>query len=366
MLKTLWLVALVCLQVGLQSRNAVAIETASLDAAMQAQGLRQASEFTGVAAIAANGQLLWHFAGHSEQPKAAQPALGSDAKRRQLTMLDNFTLASQSKQITATLIMQAVEQQKLTLDTPLSEVLPKRAALFAEPILIRHLLSHSAGIVALNKPLQSKPGSQFAYSNVGYDLLGEVLAVVYQKPYASVANDLFGKCLMLTTEVPTAEQPTSKIARLIPGVMEQAGQLQLAPLDVNDQFAASGRIVSSASDMLQFMHCLHETSLLNADSHEKMVKPYFARKHRFGSVYYGFGLQISEIDGLTEWSHSGYVEGYISTTLYYPQTRMSVVVLEPLSLAPDNMDRVFYYHDQLRLALRKQLLAGAISKASSH
>lgn len=362
MLKTFWLVALVCLL----SRNVIAIETTRLDAAMQAQGLRQAIEFTGVAAIAENGQLLWHFAGRSGLPTAEQPAIGSHAKSRPLTMLDNFTLASQSKQITATLIMQAIEQQKLTLDTPLSQILPERAALFAEPILIRHLLSHSAGIVALTKPLQSKPGSQFAYSNVGYDLLGEVLAVVYQKPYASVANDLFAKCQLLNTVVPTADLPTSKVARLVPGFMEQAGQLQRAPLDVNDQFAASGRIVSSASDMLQFMHCLHETPLLSATRHQQMVQPYFARKHRFGSVYYGFGLQISEIDGLTEWSHSGYVEGYISTTLYYPQTRMSVVVLEPLSLAPDNMDRVFYYHDQLRLALRKQLLAGATSKASSH
>ena len=107
MLKAFWLIALV----GLLSRNVIAIETTRLDAAMQAQGLRQASEFTGVAAIAENGQLLWHFAGRSGLPTAVQPALGSHAKSRPLTMLDNFTLASQSKQITATLIMQAIEQQ---------------------------------------------------------------------------------------------------------------------------------------------------------------------------------------------------------------------------------------------------------------
>jgi CubicO group peptidase (beta-lactamase class C family) len=348
MLKKLWWVAFICLQ----SQNLMAIETAAFNSAMQAKGLRLGSDFTGVAAVAQQGQLVWHFAGR-------------DGKNDPLTTLDTFTLASQSKQITATLVMQAIEQQKLTLDTPLSQILPEHAARFAEPILIRHLLSHSSGLAGLDKPLQAKPGTQFAYSNLGYDILGKVLAVVYQKPYASVANELFAKCQLLNTVVPTADLPTSQVPRLVPGFMEHAGQLQLAPLDVYDQSAPSGRIVSSASDMLQFMHCLHETPLLIAISHQQMVQPYFARKHRFGSVYYGFGLQVSEIEGLTEWSHSGYVDGYISTTLYYPQTRLSVVVLEPLSLAPDNMDRVFYYHDQLRLAVRAQLLVGAIPPVSA-
>lgn len=359
MLNKIWLLALLCLQ----PLSGLALEKDALDAAMQAKGLRQSSEFTGIAAIAQNGQLVWHFAGTSNLSPAVS---GEQPNGMRRTMLDNFTLASQSKQITATLVLQAIEQQKLSLDTPLSQVLPARAALFAEPILIRHLLSHSAGLVSLDKPLQSKPGSQFAYSNAGYDLLGEVLSAVYQRPYASVANDLFAKCQLLNTVVPTTELPTSKVARLVPGFIEQAGQLQPATLDVNDQYAASGRIVSSASDLLKFMHCLHETPLLNANSHQQMVQPYFARKHRFGSVFYGFGLQVSEIDGLTEWSHSGYVDGYISTTLYYPQSKLSVVLLEPLSLAPDNMDRVFYYHDQLRLALRSQLLAGAFTPAATN
>lgn len=358
-MKKIWLLGLFCLQ----PLSSVALETLALDAAMQAKGLRQSSEFTGVAAIAQNGQLVWHFAGTAFSSSADSEQQPNGIRR---TMLDNFTLASQSKQITATLVLQAIDQQKLSLDTPLSAVLPERAALFAEPILIRHLLSHSAGIAGLDKPLQTTPGSQFAYSNTGYDLLGEVLAAVYHRPYASVANDLFAKCQLLNTVVPTADRPTSQVARLVPGVVERAGKLQPAPLDGNDQFAASGRIVSSASDLLKFMHCLHETPLLNAKSHQQMVQPYFARKHRFGNVFYGFGLQVSEIDGLTEWSHSGYVDGYISTTLYYPQTRLSVVLLEPLSLAPDNMDRVFYYHDQLRLALRTQLLAGAKTPVSAN
>lgn len=342
-----WLIALVCWQFP----SLAAINSTALDRAMQATPLR--SEFTGVVAVAQQGKLLWHFAGREGQ-------------HRPLTLLDTFTIASQSKQMTATLILQAVDQHKLTLDTPLSAVLPARAARFSEPILIRHLLSHSAGVVNTEQPLQFKPGQQFAYSNGGYELLGEVLAQVYGRPYAEVAGELFATCQMFSTVVPTATQPTSQVPRLVQGMMERNGQRQKAPLDDDDRFAASGQIVSSASDLLQFMHCLHETPLLSQQSHQQMVQPYFARKHRFGALYYGFGLQVSNIEGLTEWSHSGYVDGYISTTLYYPHTRLSVVLLEPLSLAPDDMDRVFYYHDQLRQALRAQLLAGAISPVLSN
>ena len=61
MLNKIWLLALLCLQ----PLSGLALEKDSLDAAMQAKGLRQSSEFTGMAAIAQNGQLVWHFAGTS-------------------------------------------------------------------------------------------------------------------------------------------------------------------------------------------------------------------------------------------------------------------------------------------------------------
>ena len=317
------------------------LDSALLDKAMQPAGPRAQLPFSGIVLVAQQGKLLWNFSN-----KAAP-----------LTAQRQFIIGSQSKQITAALVLQAVDQQRLALTDPLSKFLPEQRERFGDAITIKHLLEHSSGLGQGGTAPISAPGSTFAYSNAGYDLLGQVLERIYGEPFAAQAARLFRRCEMAHSFAPSALQLTSKAPLLVAGITERAGQLVAAPLDVAFSNNPSGRLVSSAGDLIGWQHCLHQQALLTAASYRQMTSPQMLRPHRWGALGYGFGLQISKADGLTEYSHSGFVEGYISTTLYYPQFATGLVLLEPLSLDPADITRAFYYHDQVRLALRTQLLA---------
>jgi hypothetical protein len=74
--------------------------------------------------------------------------------------------------------------------------------------------------------------------------------------------------------------------------------------------------------------------------------------HRWGETKYADGIQVDSLDGITELFMSGYVPGFISTMIYYPKTKVSLVVLENISPSSSDMDRVYYFHDQVRKIVR--------------
>lgn len=324
---------------------ALQLDHVALDKAMQPAGPRAQLPFSGIVLVAQQGKLLWNFS----------------SKTTPLTAQRQFIIGSQSKQITAALILQAVDQQRLALQDPLVKFLPEHRERFGDAITIKHLLEHSSGLGQGGTAPTGTPGSTFAYSNAGYDLLGEVLERVYGEPFAAQTARLFRHCEMTHSFAPSANQLTSQAPLLVAGLTERAGKLVTAPLDVAFSNNPSGRLVSSAGDLIRWQQCLHQQSLLKPASYQQMTSPQMLRPHRWGALGYGFGLQISSNEGLTEYSHSGFVDGYISTTLYYPQSATGLVLLEPLSLDPADIQRAFYFHDQIRQALRAQLLtAGAV------
>ncbi|WP_409028436.1 serine hydrolase domain-containing protein [Janthinobacterium sp. SUN098] len=109
-------------------------------------------------------------------------------------------------------VLRLISEDKLTLDTPLQQVLPELALrnpwLASDPVRIRHLLAHTSGLdnvrfwqafslqPAPDTPLaaafdcggnllrvRTRPGSRYAYSNMGYGLLGMVIERVTGQPY---------------------------------------------------------------------------------------------------------------------------------------------------------------------------------------
>jgi D-alanyl-D-alanine carboxypeptidase len=132
-----------------------------------------------------------------------------------------YRYASLTKIITADLLLALVQQGKLHLDQPLIDFLPELAPLNAElkdprlaQITLKHLLNHQAGFnrtslsgdpmflsqkrafcptqleKLANVALSYTPGEKTEYSNVGYCLLGEVIARTTGKPFKKVAAEL--------------------------------------------------------------------------------------------------------------------------------------------------------------------------------
>ncbi|MCX7924857.1 MAG: beta-lactamase family protein [Fimbriimonadales bacterium] len=114
-----------------------------------------------------------------------------------------YDLASLTKPLsTATLALIALEEGKLTLETPLTRFFPE--AKHHEGVLVKHLLTHTAGLpawralyknaesrdaviqAALNTPRTRPPGQGYTYSDLGYILMGAILERVYEQSQAEL------------------------------------------------------------------------------------------------------------------------------------------------------------------------------------
>ncbi len=121
-----------------------------------------------------------------------------------------FDVASLTKTVaTATSVMILIEQGKLRLADPVVRFIPEFASGGGErdKVTVEHLLTHRAGFPAddalelytgtreeifarkYRQPLKSSPGSEFVYSDVGYEVLGEVVRQVSGKPLDEFAAE---------------------------------------------------------------------------------------------------------------------------------------------------------------------------------
>ena len=108
-----------------------------------------------------------------------------------------FEIGSISKSFVALALLQMREERKFDPAKPITAYLPwlKVESKYA-PITGHHLLSHTSGLpdgvplelIGSDLPLWTgyAPGERFAYSNVGYDLLGQALEAIDQQPMATV------------------------------------------------------------------------------------------------------------------------------------------------------------------------------------
>jgi len=107
-----------------------------------------------------------------------------------------FDLASITKTFTATLLLQHVEEGRLTLNHELADLLPEAKDTPLAALTLKQCATHITGLPAwkplykstrpalteiLATPLEKRPGSHYAYSDLGYILLGKVLERVSGK-----------------------------------------------------------------------------------------------------------------------------------------------------------------------------------------
>ncbi|MDE2126543.1 MAG: beta-lactamase family protein [Armatimonadetes bacterium] len=109
-----------------------------------------------------------------------------------------FDMASLTKPFTAVLLLHAAERGDLHLGMPLAAFLPEAVGTRAGDLTLRQLATHTSGLspwkalyerseaspvpTILSMELAAEPSTRYAYSDLGYILLGEVLARTYQLP----------------------------------------------------------------------------------------------------------------------------------------------------------------------------------------
>lgn len=136
--------------------------------------------------------------------------------------------------------------------------------------------------------------------------------------------------------------------------MVAAGQVR------RSEHAPSGGVISTASDLARWAHCLRSGIAVSKTSFGLLTTPGLnaVRKgHRWGGVSYGFGLQ--NVAGQhREISHGGYVPGYLSMLVSYPGISLDLIVLENVSRPLGPGGDTFNLHDRLRATVRAALVSG--------
>ncbi|MCU1287417.1 MAG: beta-lactamase [Acidobacteriales bacterium] len=252
-----------------------------------------------------------------------------------------FRLGSLTKQFTAASVLLLEERGKLSVNDPIKKYLTDLPATY-DNVTIHHLLSHTAGVpnfTALpdyeatktvaqtpaqliarfkDKPLDFPVGDRFSYSNSGYIVLGALIEKVSGMPYAQfLQENIFTPLGMKDTGYDVATVVTANRAT---GYVPGAKGLSNAPyLDMSIPFSAGG-LYSTTEDLLKWEQGLMTGKLLSPASFTKMTTPVKRE--------YGYGLIISTTkDGHKMISHHGGIDGFNTFLAYYPEEKLTVVVL---------------------------------------
>jgi D-alanyl-D-alanine carboxypeptidase len=281
--------------------------------------------FQGSALLMQGTEVLWHY------------QQGSTSQGKPFDQHSAFFVGSISKTLAALLVMQQVQSGTLDLQAPVKRYLPELKQQWAASVRVADLLNHSSGLMDIDT--QQSYG-RFRYNNLNFQLLGQILTAVTKRPYAELAEQLLQQCQMHSSGFANKADVVNQ------GWHEEQGQLKAIKGFMPVEAEPSGGLVSSAADVAVLPLCMQQQ--LSKTSLRQMTTPGVLRPHRWGDVYYGYGVQVSQTAAGVEWSHSGYIPGYVSAFNYFPQQQLTLVVLENQSLDPKNLARASYYHDKLR------------------
>ncbi len=336
-------------------------------------------------ALASFDELMREFVRENEIPGAALAVVKdgrlvyargfgyANRKRKEPVRPDSlFRIASISKPLTAVATLQLIEQGKLKLDDRVFKLLPHRAHLpqggKVDPrlnqITLAHLMRHQAGwdrgesidpmfhsieiATALGKrppanpddiirfikgwPLDFDPGTRYAYSNLGYCLLGRVIEQTTGRGYEAYLKNSVLKPLgitrMRTGKTLPAQRATGEVTyyprgelvglavtgpRIGAKVPRPYGAWNLESMD------SLGAWIAAAPDLVRFGSAVdrfEKTKILNAQSMKTLLtrpKGHFGNdeKGKPDKTYYGCGWSIRPVEGSKKpnrW-HTGHLSG---------------------------------------------------------
>jgi len=256
------------------------------------------------------------------------------------TASTRFRIGSLTKQFTAASILLLQERGKLHLDDPISKYLDNAPAAWSG-ITLLHLLRHTSGIISItdlpsdqaaltrggtpaeiverfrNQRLLFPPGTQSRYSNSGYILLGIVVEKASGEPYGTfLQRNIFDPLGMRDTGI---DNDSEILLGRASGYRVEGGAFRHADfIDMRVPFAA-GDLYSTTGDLVRWQEALFGGKLLRPDSLERMTTP--------GKDDFGLGLMVKQEDGEREISHTGGIQGFVADLRYYPERRLTVVVL---------------------------------------
>ena len=219
-----------------------------------------------------------------------------------------FRIGSVTKQFTAALILQLVEEEKIKLDEPITTYLTEYRKDTGDKVTVHHLLCHTSGVPSYttreffaknsrdsyelndfvkrfaSRDLEFEPGAEYRYSNSGYHLLGAIIEKATGKTYAEALQE------RILTPIEMADSGFDVSATILKNraqgyVRTLDGYINADYLDMGIPYSA-GSMYSTVDDLFKWDRALRDN---------KVLKP-ATKKLMFTSNLrnYGYGVDVDE------------------------------------------------------------------------
>ena len=279
---------------------------------------------------------------------------------------DHLRIGSITKTMTATIVLQLAQENKISLDAPLVTYLPGEKtngatvrqalqmttgignytttpflnALAADPQKVWSPQSLSSLGTSMVPSFQA--GSSFEYSNTNYILLGQIAEKVTGEPYGQLlAQRIFKPLGMTGCSLPAAADaslPKPYSHGYMFGTSWDRKPSPPAPLpakvDVSTWIPswgwAAGGVICDIDSLKGWPAALATGKLLSPEMQRQRLAWLTINKDPL--IQYGLG--VGNWDGLV--GHNGEISGYQSKAVYRVSDGTTIVVLTNLMAAPDN------------------------------
>ena len=276
-----------------------------------------------------------------------------------------FRIASMTKSFTAATVLSLRDEGLLPLDAPVAEILPWAGSMglpaASPPVRVQHLLTMTAGfptddpwgdrqeslaledfdaLVAEGLTFCRPPGMEFEYANIGYALLGRVIAQVTGRDYRDVVRERLLDPLGMTSSTFDVSSTADRVIGMHPvaaGLVEQAE-------GPSGAFSPMGGLWSTVADLARWVGFLEsawadapEAGPLARWSRREMQRPHITVGRQPDGSFdsYGLGLRISDHPDVGRFvHHSGGYPGFGSHMRWHPDTRWGIVALGNRTYAP--------------------------------
>jgi serine beta-lactamase-like protein LACTB len=271
--------------------------------------------------------------------------LADERAKVRLRVASVHRLASLSKPITGTILMDLVQSGRLNLDAPIKTYLPDLPQTY-DRVTVRQLLSHQAGVrdyrdldevfslihystsrqaiePFVNDPLLFDPGSSMAYSTFGFTMAGAVAEAATGESFQNLARDFFHRYKISGFDL---DDPRSTVHGLVLGYsVDAAGNVTNASAyDASNKFPGGG-FTASAEDYLRFVFSVDSGKILRPEILDQM---WTAQRTSAGTLTpFGLGWGVSERGGRKMVGFNGLQPSTTTSFAYFPSSGVGVVML---------------------------------------
>ena len=258
-----------------------------------------------------------------------------------------FDIASVSKQFTGFAISSLIQQGKISPDDEIHKYLPD-VPHFSKPIAIRNLIHHTSGLrdwpatlhaagwrwdeafsygdimrmVGKQRELDFDPGSQYSYSNTGYNLLAAIVAKVSGKTFPDWVEENIFKPLNMSSSQVLSDY--SKVVKNLAGSYSPNGH---GYSKSNDQLTAYGSssIVTTVEDLAKWVINFQQAVDKRDPVYMRMIETDVLNDKQKNN--YAYGLEVSNNNGVRNISHTGGWAGFSTIISNYPDEKLSIILL---------------------------------------